>query len=74
MVTLVVVVLAQAAEPATLDFRGLSAERAMVTLSSALGDLEACLVAPPRGNPGKPVVRSKPRTAPGSNRSVPSGC
>lgn len=57
MVTLVVVVLAQAAEPATLDFRGLSAERAMVTLSSALGDLEACLVAPPRGNPGKPFVR-----------------
>ncbi len=58
MVTLLVVVLAQAVEPATLDFRGLSAERATVTLSSALGDLEACLVAPRVGKPGKPVVRA----------------
>lgn len=55
MTTLVMLLLAQTVEP-TLDFRGLSAERATVTLTNALPNLEACLVPAPERKPGKPFV------------------
>jgi hypothetical protein len=59
MMPLVMMLLAQADEPATLDFRGLLAERATLTLTNALPDLEACLVAAPERKPGKPFVRER---------------